>query len=1160
LLVFLRRHAIPGDVLQIYFGDQEHFSLKRLIGKLCESHSTTNQFHIIYARSDSCAHSLPSWSNIDGVDPSTLHRVRSLVHDNPSAVEIRHLDLLKSESEIRTAFDNWASKSLVNIFILVVDMKLQSTNIVNFIRSYVEETTLPTGKQFLLLLHFPLSCDNSIYPALFLGKWRCTFIDGIGDADGNNVDFNNVLQSACSLTGQKLNADSLLRALKPKALQYVASQVPFYSCSKKPRSINQAMTLTERMDRIEEILASNVEQATLETILCSKFIVMWTNDRIREVVYSSAYRLASGKSKLSFSSALTSTLQSSFNKFLAKSVLEINLWANLDVVLDRSSADAETDRIFSLVLNSLPLPGVPLQELLLIRDLSHPLQPLPMEVKSREAIVLFPFYYQISSLIEMAIDQSNFDFLDQTSLDQNDDFGPLFLKRVDAALGKMADSMDPMAGVVRDIVTYVAESECLFGRYLQHLLEWTYGCRNLEQLEKWITLKMGVASSLDASLHYNILYLHIICRKNVGGILRLDSWDSDDIAKELLRNEVQCEGISFVSTIVSHFLRLVGENFEANEWSNSFSVFLQSIPALMEGDEIKDEDLLINLRLLILLNVLISVDVEDRAVLRIVQLISENTSSKEIATLSGCLDLLQETMGETLDRAKDAHDQLLRIFFSPWWLNIISNKVYHGDAVFLISAINEQRDYIKEQMAVVHLRNVLTSRRGNANASQSTLPTSNFLPSIVVLLSCELTTTHVESFSEESGDRVGMPHFVPHWLYTEGINTPPMADYPMDEVEWYLRNYQNSFVDCPLAKVIFDIIFGEFLEKARSINSYELLIMFQTCIQEQKEVSQATIARLMRRPGQASLEGPVSIKGCYVRALETDALLLTFVLKVAEDLATTSRSFALEGVNALCAVRILNGVMPLFRWPDLFFKVIMRLNGSGHLANLLSEGGPLHNFEWCQQWMQGLSSHKRDVEMRLIRAETALREAEIDEDNKVRQFRRCPHCNELFGVDQMNCGLFNCGRDAHGANGGPAIGGTAVQGGYGCGRPFRVEESTPYARDETLLEPLREELRASRILFEAANQGAELWARAERLDIPPMSFHLLNEEGTSMSKIFNIALVDQLRQTTERENICRLAAILEKLPRLEHVSCLPDMIEVSSGSNFLFIIIEISMC
>ena len=91
----------------------------------------------------------------------------------------------------------------------------------------------------------------------------------------------------------------------------------------------------------------------------------------------------------------------------------------------------------------------------------------------------------------------------------------------------MADRMDPMAGTVCDIVTYVAESECLFGRYLHHILAWTYGCRNLVQVEKWITLKMGAA----ASLQYNILYLHIICRKNGGGILRLDSWDSETLQK-----------------------------------------------------------------------------------------------------------------------------------------------------------------------------------------------------------------------------------------------------------------------------------------------------------------------------------------------------------------------------------------------------------------------------------------------------------------------------------------------------------------------------------------------------------------------------------------------------------------------------------------------------
>jgi len=1155
-LVLLRRHAVPGEVLRLYFGEQEHFSLKRLIGKLSESNNTTSQFHIVYARSDSCAHSLPTWSNNDGIDPSILHRVRSLVHDDPSAVEIHHLDLLKSESEIRTTFDGWVSTELVKTFILVVDMKMQSTNIVNFIRSYVEQATLSSDKLFILLLHFPLSCDQSIYPALFLGKWCCIFLDGIGDADGNSVDFNNVLQSACSLTGQKLNADTLLGALKPKALQYVASQVPFYSCSKQPHSINHSMTLTERMNCIEKILSNEVEQATLETILCRKFILMWTDERIREVVYRSAYALASGKSKLSFSSALTSTLQSSFNKFLAKSVLEINVCANLDV-LDRSSADAETERIFALVLNRLPLPGVPLQELLLIRDVNHQLIPLPMEVKSREAIVVFPFFFQISSLIEMAIDKANFDFLDQSSLDQNDDFIPLFLERVDALLGEMADSMEAMAGVVRDIVTHVAESESLFSRYLQQILAWSYGCKHLVQVEKWIALKMDTASTMDSNLHCNILYLHIICRKNVGSILRIASWDSEEIAKELLQNEVQFEGISFVSAIVSHFLRSVGENFEANKWSNSFSLFLNSFAALMEGGVIEDEDLFVNLRLLILLNVLISVDVEERAVGRIVQMITEDTTSTDIATVSGCLGLLKDSMamGDTSTKTKEAQDHLLRIFFSPWWLKVVSNKVYNDDAIFLMSAIKQRRDYIKEQTAVVLLRNVLTCRRGNG--SQSALPTSSFLPSIVVLLSCELNAAHHESFSE-SGERVGMPHFVPHWLSTEGVNTPPLTDGSIDEVDWYLRNYHNSFDDCPLAKVVSDIIFGELIEKARCINSDELLIMFQASIQEQKEVNQATNARLLRCSGQASLQGPVSIKGCYVRALETDAILLTFVCKVAEELSNYSRSFALEGVNAVCAVRILNGVMPLFRWPDLFFKVIMKLKGSGHLANLLSEGGPLHNFDWCQQWMQGLSSHQRDVEMRLRRAEAALREAEIDEDNKARQFRRCPHCNEMFGVDQVNCGVFYCGRDAHGANG-PAVGGRAVQGGYGCGGQFRLDQAIPYARDETLLGPLREEVLANRNLFEASNQGAELWARAERLDIPPISFRLQNEDRTSMSsKIFNSSLVDHLQQTPEEENICRLAAILNQLPRLEHAACLPDLIEVSPRFNSIYHAID--MC
>ena len=1137
---------MDSEVLQIYFGGQEHFSLKRLIRNVCASHDASNQFHIIYARSDICSHSLPTWSNIDGVDASTLNRVRNLVHDDPCAVEIHHLDLLKSESEIRSTFDSWVLKAHADVFILVVDMKIQSTSIVNFIRSYVEQaTSLSENKHFVLLLHFPLSCRNTAYPALFLGKWRCTFLDGIGDTDGNNVDFNNVLQSACSLTNQKLNADSLLDALKPKALQYVASQVPFYSCSTQPDSINQAMTLTARMVAIENILTTKVEEMTLGAILSSKFIGMWTGDRIREVVYRSAYALASGNSKLSFSSALTSTLQSSFNKFLAKCILELNIWANLDCL-----ADAETHRVFALVLNSLSLPGMPLQELLLIRDMAHPLQPLPIDTRRRNVDIVFPFFFQISSLIEMAIDNSNFDFLDQASLEQNDDFSQLFLERVYSVIDRMTDNKEALAGAVRNIVTHVAETNSLFRRYLQHILVWSLGAKNLMQVERWIMQKIEVASLLDESLHCNILYLHILCRKNVGVIVRISSWDSEDIAKELLRNEVHLEGIDFVSALVSHFRQLVSDNFEANKWSDKFSVFLQSLPSLMEGGKVEDEALVSNLRLLILLNILICLGVEEDVVLKITHLIASD--EVEIATASRCLELLKANMHEDVGAANDVQDQLLRTFFSQWWLRLLSSEVYHHDAAYLISAIKHQEDHFTGQIGVVHLRNFLTSLRGDS--AKFALPSSSFLPSIVVLLSSELNAARQERFSE-TGDRVGMPHFIPLWLLTEGASTPQLCDEPLDEVGWYFRNYGHNYEDCPLANVISDILFRELIERTSGITSDELLIMFQASILEQKEVNQATNARLLRCSGQSSLQGPVSVKGCYVRALETDAILLTFVCKVAEELSTESRSLALEGSNAVFAERILNQVMHQFRWADLFFKMIMMLGGEGHLANLLSDEGPLNNFQWCQQLVQGLPSHQGDAEMQLRRAENALREAQNDEETKVRQFRRCPHCNQMFEVDQRNCGAFQCGQDAHGINGAPAIGGVAVRRVYGCGRNFQLEQSIPYATDEARLEPLRKEVRAHRISFEASNQGAALWARAKLLNIPPMSFQLRIEEGPSMAKnFFSTSLIDHLSQNTERENIFRLATILDQLPGLEHVSCLPDMIEVSQVIDIFSVI------
>lgn len=204
--------------------------------------------------------------------------VQSVVTEDASNVEIHHLDLLKSEASLRHTIDCWALNEEVGCYILIVDMQLRSSsNLVNFVRSYIEQKTLAPTKRFLLLLYYPLCTGKPSYPALFLGRWECIYLDGIGyrDASSSILSVNNVFEAACF--NQKLNASTLIEALLPKAIQYASSQCRFYSNSIYPDSVNHKMEFIMRHKKVEAILTQEVAGKSLGMLLGEKYISLWTN-------------------------------------------------------------------------------------------------------------------------------------------------------------------------------------------------------------------------------------------------------------------------------------------------------------------------------------------------------------------------------------------------------------------------------------------------------------------------------------------------------------------------------------------------------------------------------------------------------------------------------------------------------------------------------------------------------------------------------------------------------------------------------------------------------------------------------------------------------------------------------------------------------------------
>ena len=375
-----------------------------------------------------------------------------------------------------------------------------------------------------MLLHYPLSSERPSYPALFLGKWQCVYLDGIGyhGFSGRQLPINDIFVSAFS-EQSALRADMFVDSLLPRAAQYIASQVPFYQCSSHPASVNRDMQFTERLCAIEAIFRNQIGDASLGMLLMNKYLGLWSRDALGEMLQHLAQSQCSGNTQLSLSSAVRSTFQHSFNKFLANYILDINMWANLDIL---ECPNPLTDNVFALVLGALP--SVPLKELMLQRDVGRRLNPFPFDVRSTKARVSFP----LASFIDMALDKvspdSEYSSWDDVISFQNSitRVSEMFDAQLDHDNSTHTSIDASMVEIVKKIIGEVEMSPDLFEKYLSYKLLWKFGIeKNLFQSSQWISNKLNnIASSARMSPH-NLVLLHIVCRVNVVDIIRISSWD-----------------------------------------------------------------------------------------------------------------------------------------------------------------------------------------------------------------------------------------------------------------------------------------------------------------------------------------------------------------------------------------------------------------------------------------------------------------------------------------------------------------------------------------------------------------------------------------------------------------------------------------------------------
>ena len=1106
---------------------------------------------MIFVHSDACSHSLPTWcqrNDISGNNSDVYTSiVTNTVHDEPSAIEIFHLDLLKSEAALRVTLDNWVGNNVVSHYILVVDMQLQSSrNLVNFVRSLVEQMRLPTTKRFVLLLHYPLSVDKPSYPALFLGNWQCSYLDGVGYRDGSSsyLPVNNVFEAAC-FDGTQLNANRLLDALLPKAIQYVSSRCCFYSSSIDPRSVNQKMQYIERHSRLEAILECEISGKSLAMQLIEKYLRLWTTESLDQLLHRAAVGLKSGTTNLSLSTAVRSTFQHTFNKFFANALSDMNVWSNLDICHD-PSFDFELESIFSWVLSALPV--VPLNELELQRDVYQHLNPAPLDTTDISVEVFFPFYFHISSFIDAALDKAIGVSSNSVLIgDQAQDIKGL-LVHFDDILEAESRGTSPksMAETVQRVINSVESSDVLYERYLKHHFRWKLGAKRLDCALIWASNQVKQMALLACTSQTNIVLLHILCRQRGVDIIRMSSWNLLSNADGHLVEQLvsRATGNQFVAGMLSHFKTfLVDYPTKATEFGCSFSAFLRSIPNLLGQDDfITDEAVVIALRQLVLVSTTIAVNAPEADVVQMIQHVV-NGSESSLLDFFRLIDANDHGTSWSVD----AKHKLLRTLFSQQWIESVLD-IGNSDALTLIDLINMQQ--IDHQRAVVYLRNLLlysTSAVDKRGACFN--PMQRFCQPITLLLCRKLTCQNTGVFSTETERREQMPHYIPAWLR----GNMPVVEDANDDITWFFREYKNCFENCPLADVIFDIMLSLVSDNFENAEytSDQLLLIFQEKISRERDISRNEQIKNARQALQSTQKEKVSFTGTCISAIETSVLLVSLVCKMAIELASSSQAYAFSGIGSNTASCILEILMKSHRWSEFFFAILIRLRGKGHIAVLLQNGGKLAPFAWAISWKQGVVSVCRNVTNELTTARDSLQQSQRDVAQFMQQYRACPRCRGAFGVDQRNCGQFICGRDAHGIRGRPAIGGQAVQETHGCGSNFTLDQALPYVQsrqyineDQPAIQRLEEELEQKETAFNEFNESTELWRKAEEFKIPFSSFHVHRQADTTVFR--SASLTDSASEgQAGHETMNGLVRIIDQLPGLKHISYLPDMIEVS---------------
>lgn len=1123
--VYAQSHVLPMVLVDRYFST-EHFSLKIFLERALDDDQS--QLLIVHTRTDAGIHSIPSYNPSKlsvGSEHSDREAVRNLLCKDELSIIVEHMDSLRSESMVRKTLGNWVHGTQ-RMFLLLVDMsKTKATENVNYIRMCIEQIPLQ-GKIFVLLLHYPPSSSISLasYPALFLGRWRHTFLDGVGQT-GPMLGLSESIRFACDGTHSTSTNDnrrpnsqmcSALSQIMPTVLSHLASrQQVLYKGQEVCCLSCEAGSFSARLNFLTDVMSTTIGGNTLGDILCKLFAGYWLEQCLESTVRTACMRLQNGTTQLSVSVAIHSTLLEAFDKFIAWSVMKMNTWRGFDLFQKRKTVPKEALALFDSLLQKTKIP--PFEELMLLQERSALVRPVPLALAAPPPdFAPFPFFYDISSCIEELL---------HASAEKCAGAGCSTSRDILLA-SSMVALVDPAAGLartsarrdtVRFVVGVVIDSEELFQCYVKQFVAWKVGSVANRYIEKWLADSVS-----EMGCRGNIVAVHCVTRCCHVDFMKVASWSAvarnhsrlgeiRDLSRwslELLLNSLQ----DLEAAVTRHGVA------DTKSWCKIFSTVLRHCAVVSDfGD-----DVACRIRILLLFKALFEFPVQDPQITESAFntfLGGQGTESK-VPSLEAVLCLVQGS--------PDLERTILWHFFSPFAMTTMK-KFYLEDFEFFLKALatdNLQAHSHQWKVSVLLRACTFAEDQGQMHSRLAL----GLAPEALVLLNAKLTQLcGAQPEFSESGERLVFPHFIPQWLQdADGVDAAT-ADVGMAFFAKYNHAYNGT-----LATLAFHMVLERILRQSMDAPSADQLQMMLDAIHQEEQVDRLEYTRLGRqRRNQVEADG--LLVGTPLATMVADCRVICFVAALARDLGSEEGSALQEPYDAICRP-ILDQIMtiPKVRFVDFFFSRVLHHHGEGQLMQMLGTDGPLQDLPWCVGIRSGMPTAVADKQLSLRNAEAALQEAIGDEERRAREQKLCPHCARPFEVLARNCGAFVCGRDAHDAIG--------AEGAYGCGANFQVDTAPNYRVDEGRLAPLRQEVNAQRTRMASARSGEMSWKKAREFIIPHCLFFVGNcPHGANI--LPSVSMLGRCDPDDAAVKAIRVVLAGAKLN--ESVVLLPDLIEVS---------------